>query len=74
MPLPSIHLDQKISNVQRATGAEASGPRTLVFLKIRSIFSESPEVRNDVSSNNLLVSGMLFGLVSEFNQKGAAPG
>ena len=70
VPLSSVHLNRGTSNVQFAQGVEGGGPTALVFLKVRSIFSESLEVRKDVPSTSPFISGGLFALISESDPRG----
>lgn len=70
--LSSVRLDQQVLNAQFTPEAKDSGPTTSVFLKIRSIFSETLEARNSGPGTNPFVSGVLFGLVSDADQRGGS--
>jgi len=73
VPLSSIHLNQKASNAQFVQWVEGSSHKATVFLKIRSIFSESSEVRKDALSTTPFVSGGLFALIFESDPRGELP-
>ena len=70
--LPSVRFDRQILNARFTPGPKESGPTTLLFLKIRSIFFDTPEARDDGPGTNPSVSGALFGLVSDADQRGAS--